>query len=129
MDKELEIGLAKTIELLNKTVEGGGNFVLEQSPQLVKEIVYCSAISSFTWAIFWATVIFFLFLFLRKFLKAASEDKYCEGEKAALILVFFLPFLAFMSLFFYQIQEGLKAIYAPRVIILDYVKDAIKTRG
>lgn len=127
MDKELETGLAKTIELLNKTIEGSGNFVMDQAPQVVKEIVTYSAISSFCWMLFWGMILFVLILCLKKTLKAVNGDLCEDVEIRGMVISFFLVLNVIIGAFFFiKLQDGLKAIFAPRVVIIDYVRNGLK---
>lgn len=116
--------LNKILEMLIKATESGSNFILEQAPDLAKEIVAYEAFSSFLWFILLTTIGTMFIVVIKKVSKNLEEyDREMFNMTA-------FPFSIFIALVFFiiaahSLQNATKALIAPRLIILDYAKNFV----
>ncbi len=109
----------RTLKMLNDAVSAGGDFVLDQAPQLAKELVRYEVWSSLSWIIISSIAIFLVIKYSWKWARGCNDD-------IAFVIPVFCLFVC-VPMFLLSLQSEIKALTAPRLIILDYVRDAIKS--
>ena len=121
MNKELEQCLtqfvSKALDIANKGIDIAG----EQIPLILQEIVYwkvakgsCCILTAFLFC----TLGFFLGYSMLKNFKLSHDT---EGQGTGIGLMF-LSFFIFLLVFSFELTDIIKALVAPRLVILDYLK-------
>lgn len=126
MDQQAQEQLTRALSMMNDAAASGGNFVLEQAPMVARELVAYTLWSSAATALLSGAALVVLYRRgIPAWKKSAEKDRYYDDGTGAL---FFLAvgFVVSGILFLGNSRATIKAVTAPRLVILDYVKDMVK---
>ncbi len=125
MNEELKAKLLTYLAHLEGAVKGTGDFVAEQAPLVVQEYVLYMRVSS-TLGMLLAGLFFALvFSILRWVSKAPEKD--IKGDAGDAAFAFGCIFLSLGILTAAgNISTCIKSYVAPRILVLDYIKEQVK---
>lgn len=131
MNEDLKKKLLGSLDVIQKGIEGVWDFSKQEIPQVVKEFLAYNFYSSLIWTIFWIVVItlviFGFYLVSKSCIKASGNDDEKKFASVAwptciCIIVCIIPSCAGLK----HADDALKIKIAPRVYLLEQVKDMIK---
>lgn len=130
MNEEIKKRLLSSLDVLQKGIEGVWDFSKQEIPEVIKEFLTYNFYSRLFWGIFWTLVtlaISYGFYRVSKgFLKSARDDE----EKTMAVVVPLIMCILFCICPVYKtfsnMDDALKIKLAPRVFLLEQVKDMIK---
>jgi len=129
-DKAVEVAqemvpvLDKWLQELLDWTRAGADFASEQLPLLVEEIIQWGMVSHFVWAAVFFIPVICMFRVIRCAWKFAHKDNdYNDGPPAVAFSVigFVLAGIPLM----YNLLAGLKALIAPRLYLIEFLKDMV----
>jgi hypothetical protein len=128
MTDELKEKLADAASKLIDKVEEGGDFILDQMPLIAQELVAYERAYRTAWvciAVVW--VILYAFLILPKGIKLAQGKIEEVRTNVGMGMCVMGGCVSVMALFgfFININPMMKAWFAPRLVILDYLKEML----
>ncbi len=125
MNEELKAKLLTYLAHLEGAVKGTGDFVAEQAPLVVQEYVLYMRVTSTLGMILAGFFFAIVLLVLRWFAKASEKDLQGDaGSGAFVIMLAALVFGLFATTA--NISTCIKSYVAPRILVLDYIKEQIK---
>lgn len=114
--------------LLQKLIETAiqtGEFIKEQVPLVVQELITYHLVYAAVWCIIWATVAVLVLLGARKFIRLANEEEDSEYYiPAVLMIVFGTGPATWASVTF--LLDVVKLWLAPRVWLIEYASQLVK---
>lgn len=129
MTDEMKAQLAQLLAFLNDSIKGGKEFVAEQAPQFVKEMLAWYFWESVIWIIIGVVVAIISYIAKRKIIESLDTKMYNYGESVTMInaiyaVVMAIAFIVICS----NVMEAVKVKVAPRVVLVDQVKAMIRVQ-
>lgn len=128
MNDELRDRLMGYLKNMEKAVEGGADFVIQQAPLYVQEVISWEIAYNCIWAIFWFGIIIALPLVLGKPAKKLRGSGESDPRVFGWVITVGMGFAIFcstvISLSF--AGDGIKAYVAPRVVIVEKLAELNK---
>lgn len=118
---------AVLVDILKTSKDGVINvalFAQQQAPELAKEIIQWGFWSNLFWVIL-SPVVFFISYKLFLYGIKMDNDGNCDGAMFCKILCWILVVI-FIVTFCCSLQEMIKCLVAPKIYIIDYVKNLIQ---
>lgn len=119
-DKQIAEILKKGLEVAEKS----GNFVIEQAPDLVKQLITYKTIETSICVLIEITLMYLIFRYFKYLYKKTNEnsDFISDNELhvGAIIITFVLSIFLFF-VFIYDISNLIQLIFAPKIYLLEYI--------
>ena len=119
-DKQIAEILKKGLEVAEKS----GNFVIEQAPDLVKQLITYKTIETSICVLIEITLMYLIFRYFKYLYKKNNEnsDFISDNELhvGAIIITFVLSIFLFF-VFIYDISNLIQLIFAPKIYLLEYI--------
>lgn len=121
MNEELQERLMGYLENVEKAVEGGTDFVMQQAPFYVQELIKWEIAWNAIWAVFWLGIVVALPLCFGKLIKKLREIPREDPMVWGWILTILMGIIMFSSTVasLGLAGQSLKAYIAPRVVIME----------
>lgn len=129
MKELLEPYLKMALENGAKTAEQAANFVITQSPELVKEVIMWGWVSEILAPLFGLTVILMAIYFHMKYKNSEDTEGYwdsCDGSNPPGALLNAILFIAGLLIFFGNIMDVVYPLVAPRLYLIETLSKLIK---
>ena len=119
-DKQIAEILKKGLEVAEKS----GNFVIEQAPDLVKQLITYKTIETSICVLIEITLMYLIVIYFKYLYKKNNEDSYFIPENAfhgvGIIITFVLSIFMFFA-FITDISNLIQLIFAPKIYLLEYI--------
>ena len=119
-DKQIAEILKKGLEVAEKS----GNFVIEQAPDLVKQLITYKTIETSICVLIEITLMYLIFRYFKYLYKKNNEDSDFlydnEFHFGGITITFVLSILCFFA-FIYDISNLIQLIFAPKIYLLEYI--------
>ena len=130
-DGETKDQLNRFMDNMNSAIEGGADFVLEQAPLVVQEIVVWGRVEHTTWVVLSvAMMTTAILVFKKKGLPYCATLDNSTGNRdiatAFSWLAFVIVTVISSTVFAVNLTHCLKAWFAPRLYVIEYIADALK---
>ena len=119
-DKQIAEILKKGLEVAEKS----GNFVIEQAPDLVKQLITYKTIETSICVLIEITLMYLIFRYFKYLYKKNNEDSdFIEENSFHIGGILFSPGVAiFMFItFITDISNLIQLIFAPKIYLLEYI--------
>lgn len=133
MEEETTDQLTRFMDNLNSAMEGGADFILEQAPLVIQEIVIWGRIEHTAWVVLSMAMMTAAVLFLKKkvmpYCAAVEDAPYGNNQEfcyVASFLVFAIVMVICATTFAINLTPCLKAWFAPRLYVIEYIADALR---
>jgi hypothetical protein len=114
--------LTRALKIINDAAISGQDFVLEQAPLIVQEIVTWHIASSAVYIIL--CVLFLWFVLKPLYKKWLTLDD--SDAQAVLFAPLFVLIVLCSVTFICKVSSLTKGLTAPRLVVIDYAKEALK---
>ena len=119
-DKQIAEILKKGLEVAEKS----GNFVIEQAPDLVKQLITYKTIETSICVLIEITLMYLIFRYFKYLYKKNNENSDFisdnEFHVGGIIITFVLSLFLFF-VFIYDISNLIQLIFAPKIYLLEYI--------
>ena len=119
-DKQIAEILKKGLEVAEKS----GNFVIEQAPDLVKQLITYKTIETSICVLIEITLMYLIFRYFKYLYKKNNENSDFISDNGlhvgAIIITFVLSIFLFF-VFIYDISNLIQLIFAPKIYLLEYI--------
>ena len=119
-DKQIAEILKKGLEVAEKS----GNFVIEQAPDLVKQLITYKTVETSIYVLIEITLMYLIFRYFKYLYKKNNEDSDFIPENefhvGGIIITFVLSMFLFAS-FITDISNLIQLIFAPKIYLLEYI--------
>jgi len=126
MNEELQERLMSYLETLEGAVSSTSDFVIDQAPMYVQEIIHWQIVEGIIWSIFFSVIALGLLVINLTKLRSMRRNIHDDGEGwilGVMVIVLMICSIAFANLFAFQ---SLKAYIAPRVVIVEQLQKVIR---
>ena len=119
-DKQIAEILKKGLEVAEKS----GNFVIEQAPDLVKQLITYKTVETSICVLIEITLMYLIFRYFKYLYKKTNENSDFISDNglhvgAIIITSALIIFLFFV--FIYDISNLIQLIFAPKIYLLEYI--------
>ena len=119
-DKQIAEILKKGLEVAEKS----GNFVIEQAPDLVKQLITYKTIETSICVLIEITLMYLIFIYFKYLYKKNNEDSdfiiYDEFHIIGMIITSLMGIFLFFA-FITDISNLIQLIFAPKIYLLEYI--------
>ena len=119
-DKQIAEILKKGLEVAEKS----GNFVIEQAPDLVKQLITYKTIEASIYVLIEITLIYLIVRYLKYLHKKNNEDSDFifdnEFHIIGMVITLIMGIILFFA-FINDISDLIKLIFAPKIYLLEYI--------
>ena len=119
-DKQIAEILKKGLEVAEKS----GNFVIEQAPDLVKQLITYKTIEASIYVLIEITLIYLIVRYIKYLHKKNNEDSDFivdnEFHITGMIITLIMGIILFF-VFINDISDLIKLIFAPKIYLLEYI--------
>ncbi len=119
-DKQIAEILKKGLEVAEKS----GNFVIEQAPDLVKQLITYKTIETSICVLIEITLMYLIFRYFKYLYKKNNEESYFmfdnEFHITGMIITSFIGIFLFF-VFINDISNLIQLIFAPKIYLLEYI--------
>lgn len=128
MNEQLQQKLLQYLNGLESLADKSGDFLGDQIPQIAIEIVKFGAASHIIWAVINMAVVICIEIIRRRITSAFASNKksYDLTDITIANVLSIVPIIMFFLFSAIELVEAMKAIVAPRLFLLEYVKTLIK---
>lgn len=118
--------LNRTLKMMNDAASSGGDFILEEVPLIVRELVAWQLGSSILWGAVALVLLFILFNKAFPWWMAWQKEECWSDEKIFSLFFGIIPVAIFSAaLLVCNLESGLKAFLAPRLVVIEYVSSMV----
>ena len=119
-DKQIAEILKKGLEVAEKS----GNFVIEQAPDLVKQLITYKTVETSIYVLIEITLMYLIFRYFKYLYKKNNEDSDFivdnEFHFGGIVITFALSIFLFFA-FITDISNLIQLIFAPKIYLLEYI--------
>ena len=119
-DKQIAEILKKGLEVAEKS----GNFVIEQAPDLVKQLITYKTVETSICVLIEITLMYLIFRYFKYLYKKNNEDSdfiiYDEFHIIGMIITSLMGIFLFFA-FITDISNLIQLIFAPKIYLLEYI--------
>ena len=119
-DKQIAEILKKGLEVAEKS----GNFVIEQAPDLVKQLITYKTIETSISVLIEITLMYLIFRYFKYLYKKNNEDSDfisdSEFHIAGIVITSLIGIFSFLA-FIIEISNLIQLIFAPKIYLLEYI--------
>ena len=123
-DKQIAEILKKGLEVAEKS----GNFVIEQAPDLVKQLITYKTIETSICVLIEITLMYLIFRYFKYLYKKTNENSDFISDNGlhvgAIITTFVLSIFLFF-VFIFDISNLIQLIFAPKIYLLEYIAQSL----
>ena len=119
-DKQIAEILKKGLEVAEKS----GNFVIEQAPDLVKQLITYKTVETSIYVLIEITLMYLIFRYFKYLYKKNNEETGFISDNEFNIAGMIITSLMGISLFFVFIDDVsilVQLIFAPKIYLLEYI--------
>ena len=124
MNAETDKQIAEILKKGLEAAEKSGNFVIEQAPDLVKQLITYKTIETSICVLIEITLMYLIFRYFKYLYKKNNEDSdfisdnefHIAGIVLSLVVAIFM-FIAFIT----DISNLIQLIFAPKIYLLEYI--------
>ena len=124
MNAETDKQIAEILKKGLEAAEKSGNFVIEQAPDLVKQLITYKTIETSICVLIEITLMYLIFRYFKYLYKKNNEDSdfisdnefHIGGMLISLVVAIFM-FIAFIT----DISNLIQLIFAPKIYLLEYI--------
>ena len=124
MNSETDKQIAEILKKGLEAAEKSGNFVIEQAPDLVKQLITYKTVETSICVLIEITLMYLIFRYFKYLYKKTNEnsDFILDNELHvwAIIITFGLSIFLFF-VFIYDISNLIQLIFAPKIYLLEYI--------
>lgn len=130
MNQETVDQINQALTMMNKAASNAGGFVLDQAPQVAKELVLYTLISNiFGVCLFLVVIMIFKTVVLpwykRLWATCCTECEECTPGLIIGVIIVGIVMMIYTSVAVEYCDNAIKAGFAPRLTILDYAKELV----
>lgn len=128
MNEQTEKLVNDALSSVIETVRATGNFVIEQAPDVIRQLILYNTINLAVWVGLGLVVLVATHIVVKKFLKwEATLDAYNSGGGiAGAVMSGVIGISLGFVLIFSNISELIKIIVAPKIWLLEYAASLVK---
>ena len=119
-DKQIAEILKKGLEVAEKS----GNFVIEQAPDLVKQLITYKTIETSIYVLIEITLMYLIARYFKYLYKKNNENSSFISENSFHVIGIIISFMASIFFFFafiIDISNLIELIFAPKIYLLEYI--------
>ena len=119
-DKQIAEILKKGLEVAEKS----GNFVIEQAPDLVKQLITYKTVETSIYVLIEITLMYLIFRYFKYLYKKNNENSSFISENSFHVIGIIISFMASIFFFFAfitDISNLIQLIFAPKIYLLEYI--------
>ena len=123
-DKQIAEILKKGLEVAEKS----GNFVIEQAPDLVKQLITYKTIETSICVLIEITLMYLIFRYFKYLYKKTNENSDFISDNGLHVGAIIITSALIMFLFFvfiYDISNLIQLIFAPKIYLLEYIAQSL----
>ena len=128
MNEQTEKLVNDALSSVIETVRATGNFVIEQAPDVIRQLILYNTINLAMWVVLGLVVLLATYVVVKKFLKLEKTlNKYDSGGAlAAAVLSGAIGSVTGIGLIMSNISDLIKIIVAPKIWLLEYAASLVK---
>ena len=119
-DKQIAEILKKGLEVAEKS----GNFVIEQAPDLVKQLITYKTVEASIYVLIEITLMYLIVIYFKYLYKKNNENSSFIIENSFHVIGIIISFMASIFFFFafiVDISNLIQLIFAPKIYLLEYI--------
>ena len=124
MNAETDKQIAEILKKGLEAAEKSGNFVIEQAPDLVKQLITYKTIETSICVLIEITLMYLIFIYFKYLYKKNNEDSdfmyYDEFHIIGMIITTLMGIFLFFR-FINDISNLIQLIFAPKIYLLEYI--------
>lgn len=124
MNSETDKQIAEILKKGLEAAEKSGNFVIEQAPDLVKQLITYKTIETSIYVLIEITLMYLIFRYFKYLYKKNNEDSDFIPENefhvGGIIINFVLSIFCFFA-FIDDVSSLIQLIFAPKIYLLEYI--------
>ena len=124
MNAETDKQIAEILKKGLEAAEKSGNFVIEQAPDLVKQLITYKTVETSICVLIEITLMYLIFRYFKYLYKKNNEDSDFIPENAfhgvGIIITSLMGFFLFF-VFINDISNLIQLIFAPKIYLLEYI--------
>ena len=124
MNPETDKQIAEILKKGLEAAEKSGNFVIEQAPDLVKQLITYKTIETSICVLIEITLMYLIFRYFKYLYKKNNEDSDFISDNelhvGAIIITFGLSIFCFLA-FIGDVSILIQLIFAPKIYLLEYI--------
>ena len=124
MNTETDKHIAEILKKGLEAAEKSGNFVIEQAPDLVKQLITYKTIETSICVLIEITLMYLIFIYFKYLYKKNNEDSdfiiYDEFHIIGMIITSLMGIFLFFA-FITDISNLIQLIFAPKIYLLEYI--------
>ena len=124
MNTETDKQIAEILKKGLEAAEKSGNFVIEQAPDLVKQLITYKTIETSICVLIEITLMYLIFIYFKYLYKKNNEDSDFIPENAfhgVGIIITSLMGIFLFFVFINDISNLIQLIFAPKIYLLEYI--------
>ena len=124
MNAETDKQIAEILKKGLEAAEKSGNFVIEQAPDLVKQLITYKTVETSICVLIEITLMYLIFIYFKYLYKKNNEDSDFIPENAfhgvGIIITSLMGIFLFFA-FITDISNLIQLIFAPKIYLLEYI--------
>ena len=124
MNSETDKQIAEILKKGLEAAEKSGNFVIEQAPDLVKQLITYKTVETSICVLIEITLMYLIFRYFKYLYKKNNEDSdfiiYDEFHIIGMIITSLMGIFLFFA-FITDISNLIQLIFAPKIYLLEYI--------
>ena len=124
MNAETDKQIAEILKKGLEAAEKSGNFVIEQAPDLVKQLITYKTVETSICVLIEITLMYLIFRYFKYLYKKNNEDSdfiiYDEFHIIGMIITSLMGIFLFFA-FITDISNLIQLIFAPKIYLLEYI--------
>ena len=124
MNAETDKQIAEILKKGLEAAEKSGNFVIEQAPDLVKQLITYKTVETSICVLIEITLMYLIFIYFKYLYKKNNEDSDFIPENAfhgVGIIITSLMGIFLFFVFINDISNLIQLIFAPKIYLLEYI--------